>query len=112
MDESDPENKYTAEGAEIMTAGFYGEEMVECRYKGIVSQVPLKTYLRMAMNTQIDGKKFIRYKDGAWIYSMSESEFNRLAHDAEAIYKLDKKVLIKVALIDDYMEYFRLRNRM
>ena len=43
---------------------------------------------------------------------MSESEFNRLAHDAEAIYKLDKKVLIKVALIDDYMEYFRLRNRM
>ena len=53
-------------------------------------------------------KKFIRYKEGAELYSMSQSKFERMAKDAGAIYKIDKLVLVKVEVIDEYIESFRL----
>ena len=37
---------------------------------------------------QKKAKKFIRYKEGAELYSMSQSKFERLAKDAGAIYKV------------------------
>ena len=40
------------------------------------------------------GKRFVRYKEGAELYSMSQSKFERMAKDAEATYKLDKLVLV------------------
>ena len=38
-------------------------------------------------------RKFVRYKEGAEIYCMSQSKFERLAKDANACYKIDKLVL-------------------
>ena len=38
------------------------------------------------------------------MYNMSESEFYRMAHDANAIYKRNKMALVKVELIDQYLE--------
>ncbi|MBO6308836.1 MAG: hypothetical protein J6N70_08410 [Oribacterium sp.] len=62
------------------------------------------------MRSQIDEKKFIRYKDGAYLYSMSEREFNKLAHDANAVYKRNKMVLVKMDIVDKYLEYFRVQD--
>ncbi len=53
-------------------------------------------------------KKFIRYKEGADLYSMSQSKFEQMAKDAGAIYKLNKLVLVNREVFDDYLEPFRI----
>ena len=83
------------------------KRMVECHYNGAVIMVPLKIFLAMTMRTQYDERRFVRYKEGAKIYGMSEREFNKLAHDARAVYKRNKMALVKLDIIDRYLEYFR-----
>ena len=86
---------------------FNEEEMVECHYNGAIINIPVKIFVAMTMRTQYDGKKFVRYKEGAEIYSMSEREFYKLAHDANAVYKRNKMALVNMEILDKYMEYYR-----
>ena len=51
---------------------------------------------------------FVRYKEGAELYCMSQSKFERLAKDANAIYKINKLVLVNTDVLDEYMESFRI----
>lgn len=53
-------------------------------------------------------KKFIRYQDGAEIYSMSMRRFQDLAKDAGAIYKVGKMALVNCEILDAYLETFKL----
>ena len=53
-------------------------------------------------------KKFVRYKEGADLYSMSQSNFEQMAKDAGAVYKLNKLVRVNREVFDDYLESFRL----
>lgn len=53
-------------------------------------------------------KKFVRYKDGAEIYSMGISKFQELAKEAKAIYKINQMVLVNTEILDDYLETFRI----
>ena len=46
----------------------------------------------MIRNQKI-AKKFVRYGEGAQLYSMSQSTFEKLAKEAKAIYKYNKLVL-------------------
>jgi len=55
-------------------------------------------------------KKFVRYKEGAEMYSMCQSKFERMAHDAKAIYKCDKLVLVNIEVFEKYLETFRLEG--
>ena len=48
-------------------------------------------------------KKFIRYQDGAEIYSMSMRRFQDLAKDAGAIYKVGKMALVNCEILDEYL---------
>ena len=59
------------------------------------------------MEGKFDKKKFVRYKEGAQLYSMSQSKFERLAKDANATYKVDKLVLVNCELFEQYLETFR-----
>ena len=59
------------------------------------------------MESKFDRKKFVRYKEGAQLYSMSQSKFERLAKDANATYKVDKLVLVNCELFEQYLETFR-----
>ena len=59
------------------------------------------------MATQINGKKFVRYKEGAELYSMCQSKFERLAKEAKATYKIDKVVLVNCERLEKYLEKFR-----
>ena len=51
-------------------------------------------------------KKFVRYGEGAQLYSMSQSTFEKLAKEAKAIYKYNKLVLVNTEKIDEYLELF------
>lgn len=53
-------------------------------------------------------KRFVRYKEGAEMYSMCQSKFEQMAKDAKAIYKVDKLVLVNCDIFEEYLETFRL----
>ena len=53
-------------------------------------------------------KKFVRYQEGADIYSMSVRKFQDLAKDAGAIYNVGKMALVNCEIFDQYMETFKL----
>jgi len=53
-------------------------------------------------------KRFVRYTEGAEMYSMSLSKFQQLAKDAKACYKVNQLVLVNLDIIDEYLETFRI----
>lgn len=83
------------------------KEMVTCLYKGTIVEIPLRIFLAEAFGYHVFEKKFIRYRDGPKIFGLSQSEFNILAHEANAVYKIKKMALVKVQDVMDYLEYFR-----
>jgi hypothetical protein len=52
-------------------------------------------------------KKFVRYEEGAALYSMGLHSFQELAKDAGAVYHIKKIVLVNTQLIEEYLESFR-----
>lgn len=60
------------------------------------------------MATKQKVKKFVRYKEGAAMYSMYQSKFERMACDAKATYKLDKVVLVSTEIFEKCLETFRI----
>ena len=55
-----------------------------------------------------NNKKFVRYPEGAELYSMSVSKFMQLAKDAKACYKVNQLVLVNLDIIDRYIETFHI----
>ena len=51
-------------------------------------------------------KKFVRLKEGCQLYSIGLTKFQKLAKDANAIYKIDKVVLVNCDILDEYLEGF------
>ena len=63
---------------------------------------------QMRRTADANRKKFVRYKEGAELYSMCQSKFERMAKEAKAIYKVDKVVLVNCDIFEEYLETFRL----
>lgn len=61
-------------------------------------------------NNNILKKRFVRYKEGAELYSIGKTKFEKMAKDAGAIYKLDKVVLVNCDIFEEYLETFRLKG--
>lgn len=53
-------------------------------------------------------QKFVRYSEGAKIYSMGLTKFQELAKDAKACYKVGQLVLVNTEILDEYLETFRI----
>ena len=53
------------------------------------------------------GKKFVRYQEGARLYSLGLNKFMDMAKEANATYKLDKVVLVNCEIFEQYLEGFR-----
>ena len=47
--------------------------------------------------------EFITYYQGADYYGLGLKMFTRLAHEAGAVYKIGKKVLIRRTIFDEYL---------
>lgn len=60
------------------------------------------------LQQRINRKRFVRYKEGAEMYSMCQSKFERMAKEAKAFYKLDKLVLVNCDIFEAYLEGFHL----
>lgn len=83
------------------------EDVVECFYNGAVLKVPVKLFASMTLGVETHDKKYVRYKDGAQMYGMSERSFYDLVRDAEAIFRRGNMVLVNLEILDNFMEYFR-----
>lgn len=60
------------------------------------------------METKINKKKFVRYKEGAELYSIGQTTFEKMAKDAKATYKIGKMVLVSCERFEQYLETFRI----
>lgn len=56
---------------------------------------------------QYGRKKFVRYDEGAKLYSMGLHTFQNLAKDAGAVYRIKGIVLVNTELVDEYLEAFK-----
>ena len=63
--------------------------------------------LEMENMLQYGRKKFVRYDEGAKIYSMGLHTFQDLAKEAGAIYRIKRVVLVNTDIIDEYLENFK-----
>lgn len=64
---------------------------------------------RLAVN-RLDRGKFFRVKDGVEIYGLGKTKLYELALEAGAVYKVNKVVLIKKEVFEEYLESFKLDN--
>lgn len=53
-------------------------------------------------------KRFVRYKEGAELYSIGLNKFEKMAREAGACYKVDKLVLVNLDEFDAYLATFKL----
>lgn len=64
----------------------------------------------MDKNKKKDKKRFVRYSEGAEMYSMGLTKFQELAKDAKACYKVNQLVLVNLDILDEYLEGFRITD--
>ncbi|MBO4389621.1 MAG: hypothetical protein J5825_02025 [Lachnospiraceae bacterium] len=59
----------------------------------------------MVMNGRI--KKFVSIEEGAQLYSIGKNTFREMAKDAQAMYRIKRRVLVNLEKMDEYMELFQ-----
>ena len=52
-------------------------------------------------------KKFVSLEEGAAIYSIGKNTFREMAKDAHATYRVKRRVLVNLELMDEYLECFQ-----
>lgn len=82
-------------------------QMVECHYQGTITYIPVKVFLRASFNAQFSERKYVRYKEGAKLFGMSERAFYNLAHDAEAVYHYKKTALVNLDILYEFMDFYK-----
>ena len=52
-------------------------------------------------------KDYVRYDEGAELYSMCKNTFIKLAAEAGAVYKINRLSLVNTKIFEEYLEKFR-----
>ena len=52
-------------------------------------------------------KKFVKYAEGAAMFSMGIHSFMDLAKEAKAVYRIRRIVLVNTDIVEEYLENFR-----
>ena len=55
-------------------------------------------------------KKYVRYEEGAVLYSMGKISFRMLAQEAHALLRIKKMAIVDLDILDDYLEQHRNNN--
>ena len=56
--------------------------------------------------TRAMGKKYVKYDEGAALYSMGMNTFQRIAHEAQATVRVGRSVWVNLDLFDKYFQTF------
>lgn len=68
-------------------------------------EMDLEKLQSMVMNGRI--KKFVSIEEGAQLYSIGKNTFREMAKDAQAMYRIKRRVLVNLEKMDEYMELFQ-----
>ena len=79
-------------------------DMVRCEYNGSTILVPKKIFSMIVFRMENADKLYVRYKEGAKMFSISERQFNKIAHEAGAVAKLEKTALVSIRKMQEYLE--------
>ena len=66
-------------------------------------QMGIEKYKEM----KVVNKKFVSQREGMELYSMGWETLRKVAEEAGAVYKINRKVLINTAVFEEYLETFR-----
>ena len=55
-------------------------------------------------------KKYVRWDEGAKLYSMGLHTFQKYAKDAGACYKIGKIILVNTEIFEEFIEAFKLED--
>lgn len=55
-------------------------------------------------------KKFVRFPEGAQLYSMGLHTFEELAREAGAVYKIRRIALVNTEIFEEFLENFRMEQ--
>jgi uncharacterized phosphosugar-binding protein len=81
------------------------ESLVKCIYNDMVFYVPSDVFSIVLLRTQrYSTKKYVRYKEGAELYSMSEMKFTDLANNSDAVVHVDKIALVDLEKVEEYIK--------
>ncbi len=61
-----------------------------------------------AKDTRDRRKKYVKYKEGAELYSMGVSKFKQMAHECESVIKVGKSAFVDLETFERYFQSFRL----
>ena len=56
---------------------------------------------------QSGNKRFVRYAEGAALYSLGLHTFREIAKEANAVYKVKRCVLVNLDMVNEYLEKCR-----
>lgn len=59
---------------------------------------------RLEKYATFDKKKWVRYGEGAEMYSIGIHSFQKLAKEAKAVYHIGRTVLVNTEKIDEFLE--------
>jgi len=89
-------------------------EIREAMDRAMIMQLNLLPVARKMVLEELEmktnNKRFVRYPEGAEMYSMSLSKFQQLAKDAKACYKMNRLVLVNLDILDEYLETFHIED--
>ena len=84
------------------------DDAVRCEYNGSTILVPKKIFLMTVFRMENADKLYVRYKEGAKMFSISERQFNKIAHESGAVSKLEKIALVSISKVQEYLDDRRL----
>ena len=59
---------------------------------------------------QSGNKRFVRYAEGAALYSLGLHTFQEIAKEANAVYKVKRCVLVNLDIVNEYLERHRVKK--
>ena len=93
-------------GAMAMKKEKDDDNLVKCIFNNMIFYVPSDVFSMVLLRTQrYSTKKYVRYKEGAELYSMSERKFTELANSADAVIHVDKIALVELDKVEKYIRY-------
>ena len=93
-------------GAMAMKKEKDDDNLVKCIFHNMIFYVPSDVFSMVLLRTQrYSTKKYVRYKEGAELYSMSERKFTELANSADAVIHVDKIALVELEKVEKYIRF-------
>lgn len=68
----------------------------------------MKSLSEAARNARVRRKQYVKYKEGAELYSMGVTQFMKMAHDCDSVIKIGRSAWVDLDEFDRYFKSFKL----